>query len=101
MKSKKRPLIPIKITDLGDWCRFAIFKRVRNLLLTRDLGEGWDFFLFPDRLRPLRMKYNGDWCKFEIFQRVRNLLLTRDLGEGWDFFFFQTDCDRSVLDVRD
>ena len=30
-----------------------------------------------------------------------NLLLTRDLGEGWDFFFFQTDYDRSVLDVRD
>ena len=59
MKSKKRSLIPIKIKDLGDW------------------------------------------CKFEIFKRVHDLLLTRDLGEGWNFFFFQTDYDRSVLDVRD
>ena len=50
---------------------------------------------------PLRMEDRGDWCRFETFKRVRNLLLTRDLGEGWDFFFFQTDCDRSVLDVRD
>ena len=44
--SFSRPIAAARMKYNEDWCKFEIFLRVHDLLLTRDLGEGWDFFFF-------------------------------------------------------
>ena len=90
MKRKKRPLIPIKIKDLGEWCRFAIFQRVRERSI---LYRMWPSVTTRNKIAKV-CRYTRSTNKKSV-----DLLLSIAVREWWDFCFFKTERDRRILGV--